>query len=62
MDEWRTVHRGHDGREIIRTERMEDGQLVIYEEVTDRIASHKPPRIEKDKKGRIKLSLPMMYR
>lgn len=38
---------------------MEDGQLVVYEEVTERISAHKPPRIEKDKKGRITLSLPM---
>ncbi|UNI22762.1 hypothetical protein JDV02_008623 [Purpureocillium takamizusanense] len=39
-------------REIIRTERLPDGQLVVYEEKVEReVAGPKPPRIEKDKKG-----------
>ncbi len=52
-------HRDEEEYDIIRTERMEDGQLVVYEERVDRVTSHpKPARIEKDKKGRITLSLP----
>ncbi|EGX93000.1 hypothetical protein CCM_04372 [Cordyceps militaris CM01] len=52
-------HRDEDEWDIIRTERVEDGQLVVYEERVDRISSHpKPARLEKDKKGRITLSLP----
>ncbi|KAM3505607.1 hypothetical protein MY11210_007895 [Beauveria gryllotalpidicola] len=51
--------RDEDEYDIVRTERLEDGQLVVYEERVDRITSHpKPARIEKDKKGRITLSLP----
>ncbi|KAK9441056.1 hypothetical protein VB005_05692 [Metarhizium brunneum] len=39
-------------REVVRTERLPDGQLVVYEEEVERtVARPKPPRIEKDKKG-----------
>lgn len=44
--------------DIVRSERMEDGQLVVYEERIERAHTHKPARIEKDKKGRITISLP----
>lgn len=59
------VHRPKDSlgpvgdREIVRAERLPDGQLVIYEEQVEKVIHHhKPPRIEKDKKGRLSLSLP----
>ncbi|KAJ3472578.1 hypothetical protein NLG97_g10875 [Lecanicillium saksenae] len=56
-------HRDEEEYDIIRTERMEDGQLVVYEERVDRITTHpKPARLEKDKKGRITLSLPAYYK
>lgn len=46
-------------REIVRAERLPDGQLVVYEEeVEDVVLHHKPPRIEKDKKGRMSISVP----
>ncbi|OAQ73613.1 hypothetical protein VFPPC_01290 [Pochonia chlamydosporia 170] len=48
------VHRprGEVEREVVRTERLPDGQLVVYEEEVERTVAHpKPPRIEKDKKG-----------
>ncbi|TFB07380.1 hypothetical protein CCMA1212_000424 [Trichoderma ghanense] len=45
-------------REVIRTERLPNGELVVYEEQVERIASHKPARIEKDKKGRMSISVP----
>lgn len=39
-------------REVVRAERLPDGQLVIYEEEVEKVVHHpKPPRIEKDKKG-----------
>ncbi|OAA79261.1 hypothetical protein LEL_02747 [Akanthomyces lecanii RCEF 1005] len=45
-------HRDEEEYDIVRTERMEDGQLVVFEERLDRVTSHpKPARIEKDKKG-----------
>lgn len=49
-------------REVIRTERLPDGQLVVYEEQTERSTqAHKPPRIEKDKKGRMSISVPKYH-
>ena len=46
-------------REVVRTERLPDGQLVVYEEEVERtVAGPKPPRIEKDKKGRMSISVP----
>ncbi|TWU76070.1 hypothetical protein ED733_007497 [Metarhizium rileyi] len=46
-------------REIVRTERLPDGQLIVYEEEVERtVARPKPPRIEKDKKGRMSISVP----
>ena len=41
------------------TERGPNGELIVYEEAVETIkAPHKPPRIEKDKKGRMSISLP----
>lgn len=45
--------------EIVRAERLPDGQLVIREERLEKVVEHrKPPRIEKDKKGRMSISVP----
>jgi hypothetical protein len=55
------VHRprGDVEREVVRTERLPDGQLVVYEEEVERIVAHpKPARIEKDKRGRLSISVP----
>lgn len=55
------VHRprGPADREIVRAERLPDGQLVIMEEKLEKVVEHrKPPRIEKDKKGRMSISVP----
>ncbi|KAH8176919.1 sulfatase domain-containing protein [Sarocladium implicatum] len=39
-------------REIVRAERLPNGELVIYEEEVEKVVSGpKPPRIEKDKKA-----------
>ncbi|RDA83044.1 hypothetical protein CP532_1454 [Ophiocordyceps camponoti-leonardi (nom. inval.)] len=46
-------------RDIVRTERMPDGELIVYQERVERqSAGPKPPRIEKDKKGRMSISIP----
>ncbi|WZH49316.1 Actin cortical patch protein [Fusarium acuminatum] len=38
--------------DIVRAERLPDGQLIIREERLEKVVEHrKPPRIEKDKKG-----------
>ncbi|KAG6062377.1 hypothetical protein E4U32_002491 [Claviceps aff. humidiphila group G2b] len=55
------VHRpkGEVEREVVRTERLPNGELIIYEEEVERtVARPKPPRIEKDKKGRMSISIP----
>lgn len=46
-------------REIVRAERLPNGELVVYEEEVEKVISGpKPPRIEKDKKGRMSISVP----
>lgn len=45
-------------REVVRSERLPNGDLVVYEESIEKISSHKPARIEKDKKGRMSISVP----
>ncbi|RDA93153.1 hypothetical protein CP533_3181 [Ophiocordyceps camponoti-saundersi (nom. inval.)] len=46
-------------RDIVRTERLPDGELIVYQERVERqSAGPKPPRIEKDKKGRMSISVP----
>ena len=46
-------------REIVKAERLPNGELVIYEEEVEKVISGpKPPRIEKDKKGRMSISVP----
>lgn len=45
-------------RDVVRTERLSNGDLVTYEESIEKISSHKPARIEKDKKGRMSISVP----
>lgn len=45
--------------DIVRAERLPDGQLIIREERLEKVVEHrKPPRIEKDKKGRMAISVP----
>lgn len=45
-------------REVVRHERLANGDLVTYEESIEKISSHKPARIEKDRKGRMSISVP----
>ncbi|KAF4973519.1 hypothetical protein FSARC_216 [Fusarium sarcochroum] len=45
--------------ELVRAERLPDGQVVIREERLEKVVEHrKPPRVEKDKKGRMSISVP----
>ncbi|EON99793.1 hypothetical protein UCRPA7_4601 [Phaeoacremonium minimum UCRPA7] len=47
------------GRDVVRAERLSDGQLVLYEERIEKIEEpHRGVRIEKDKKGRMAISVP----
>lgn len=51
--------KGSVGREIVQAERLPNGEVVIYEDrVEKEVLHHKPPRIEKDKKGRMSISVP----
>jgi hypothetical protein len=44
---------------MVRAERLPDGQLIIREDRVEEVVTHrKPPRIEKDKKGRMSISVP----
>lgn len=55
------THRPKSGgeRDIVRAERLPDGQLVVFEERVEKVVEpHKPARIEKDKKGRMSISVP----
>ncbi|KAF4122764.1 hypothetical protein GMORB2_7071 [Geosmithia morbida] len=45
-------------RELVKAERLPNGELVLYEQEVSREHVPKPARIEKDKKGRLSLSLP----
>lgn len=49
-------------RELVKAERLPNGELVLYEEQIEREHIPKPARIEKDKKGRLSISLPSRHR
>ncbi|KAI1809168.1 hypothetical protein GGS20DRAFT_573184 [Poronia punctata] len=55
-------HRSHSHsgeRDLVRAERLPTGELVLYEEEVERIEEpRRGVRIEKDKKGRMSLSVP----
>lgn len=51
-------HRGHE-RDVVHAERMSDGALVLFEERVEKVEEgHRGLRIEKDKKGRMAISVP----
>ncbi|KAI0390081.1 hypothetical protein F5Y17DRAFT_446120 [Xylariaceae sp. FL0594] len=57
----RKEHRGE--RELVRAERLPTGELVLYEEEVERIEEpRRGVRIEKDKKGRMSISVPKFRR
>lgn len=57
--EIKDLARRHGDREIIKAERLSSGELVLYEEQIERIEEpRRGVRIEKDKKGRMSISVP----
>lgn len=49
----------HSERELVKAERLSSGELVLYEEQVERIEEpRRGVRIEKDKKGRMSISVP----
>jgi len=58
-DEMVTRKRGSSRGDIVRAERLSDGQLVLYEERVEKVEEgRRGPRIEKDRKGRMSISVP----
>lgn len=53
-------HHSHSpSRELVRAERLSTGELVLYEEQVEKIEEpRRGVRIEKDKKGRMSISVP----
>jgi hypothetical protein len=53
-------HHSHSpGRELVRAERLSTGELVLYEETVEKVEEpRRGVRIEKDKKGRMSISVP----
>jgi len=48
-----------DGRELVHAERLPSGELVLYQEEVERVEQpSRGTRIEKDKKGRMSISVP----
>ncbi|KAL2175062.1 uncharacterized protein P884DRAFT_279699 [Thermothelomyces heterothallicus CBS 202.75] len=57
----RSRHRSRSRGDLVRAERLNTGELVLYEEEVERIqepARASGPRIEKDKRGRLSISVP----
>ncbi|KAI0399794.1 hypothetical protein F4802DRAFT_537283 [Xylaria palmicola] len=59
-----THHHSHSrDRDLVRAERLPTGELVLYEEEIERIEEpRRGVRIEKDKKGRMSISVPKHHR
>ncbi|KAL2760049.1 hypothetical protein ACRALDRAFT_1067303 [Sodiomyces alcalophilus JCM 7366] len=52
-----------DGAELVRAERLPDGALVLEEEKVEKVEEgYRGVRIEKDRKGRMSISVPKYYR
>jgi len=55
----RSRHARHGSRDIVRAERLSTGELVLYEEQIERVEEpSRGVRIEKDRKGRMSISVP----
>lgn len=55
----RDRHERRSEREIVKAERFSDGQLVLYEERVEKVEEpSRGVRVEKDKKGRMSISVP----
>ncbi|PSR77731.1 hypothetical protein BD289DRAFT_141754 [Coniella lustricola] len=60
LEHSRRRHHGHsESRELIKAERLSSGELVLFEEEVEKIEEpRRGVRIEKDKKGRMSISVP----
>lgn len=55
----RSRHHRHSSRDIARAERLPNGELVLFEETVERIEEpNRGVRLEKDKRGRMSISVP----
>ncbi|KAK3381735.1 hypothetical protein B0H63DRAFT_213379 [Podospora didyma] len=55
----RDRHERHSSRDYVRAERLSTGELVLYEEEIERVEEpSRGVRLEKDKKGRMSISVP----
>jgi len=55
----RHSHQRHGSRDVVRAERLSTGELVLYEEQVERVEEPtRGLRIEKDRKGRMSISVP----
>lgn len=52
-------HHHHSSRDLVKAERLPTGELVLYEETIERVEEpNRGVRIERDKKGRMSISVP----
>jgi hypothetical protein len=55
----RSRHHRHSSRDLVKAERLPNGELVLFEETVERIEEpNRGVRIEKDKRGRMSISVP----
>jgi hypothetical protein len=55
----RSRHHRHSSRDIVNAERLPNGELVLFEETVERIEEpNRGVRLEKDKRGRMSISVP----
>ncbi|KAB5566296.1 hypothetical protein GE09DRAFT_1106235 [Coniochaeta sp. 2T2.1] len=55
----RSRHHRHSSRDIVNAERLPTGELVLFEETVERIEEpNRGVRLEKDKRGRMSISVP----
>lgn len=55
----RSRHHRHSSRDVTKAERLPNGELVLYEETVERVEEpNRGVRLEKDKRGRMSISVP----
>jgi hypothetical protein len=55
----RSRHHRHSSRDLVNAERLPTGELVLFEETVERIEEpNRGVRVEKDKRGRMSISVP----
>lgn len=55
----RSRHHRHSSRDLVKAERLPNGELVLFEETVERVEEpNRGVRIEKDKRGRMSISIP----